>query len=137
VIDHSEIESLSQLLVEEPEIKDTLLRTGHQLQPNRKPEQFVTLAELALLPVFYPVLVYLTRNMLFPWLVEGVRYSELWRVKFRNWVDEQHEIHGVSANDVKLAGQALSSELEKIDSQEVQKAWERFAELFPSTTKKE
>ena len=87
-------------------------------------------AELAGIALLFPVVKYIIKNFGLPWLHEAKRYSELWRQKFHNWVNEQYSKHGMDPDEIEAAGETLVKELEATTDSNAQKSWERLAGLL-------
>ena len=68
--------------------------------------------------------VFIVRNIGLPWLHEASRYSDLWRLKFHEWIHTQYEKHGFDPDEAEAFGEALRVELEKTSESEVRAAWE-------------
>lgn len=118
-----------QLVSQDPALASPLRNAAGSIQPRTR-GTFGTPTELAAIALLFPVVSYIIKNFGLPWLHEAKRYSDLWRQKFHNWIDEQQRQHGLNPDEVEVAGQALVRELEAITDAGAQKAWERLAELL-------
>ena len=53
-------------------------------------QQFVLgIGEAAALVFMFPIAQFVLTQIGLPWLYEAKRYSELWRLKFHEWIDGQ------------------------------------------------
>lgn len=109
------------------------IRAAAAAVATRPRETLGTPTEIASIAVLFPVVVYIVREIGLPWLYETKRYSELWRIKFHNWVNKQYLEHGLDPDVAKAAGEVLRRDLEAIKDASVRKAWERFVELLVKT----
>ena len=75
-------------------------------------------------------MIFITTVIGLPGLREVKQCSELWRLKFHNWIDQQQRRHGFDLDAAEAAGEALRRVLEKILDSNARKACERFAELL-------
>lgn len=114
----------SNLVAQEPEVEATLLKVFSKVDRN----SYSAISEVIALSALLPVVVFLVREVGMPWLYEGKRYSELWRAKFHEWIDNQYEKEGFDPDLTEAAGAELIEKLENTNSSTTREAWERFAE---------
>ena len=65
-----------------------------------------------------------------PWLHEAQRYSELWRLRFHDWIDGEYRSAGLDPDQAEAAGEALRVALEETTESGARKSWERLAALL-------
>jgi hypothetical protein len=85
--------------------------------------------EWAAIAVIFPVAVFIVRNIGLPWLHEASRHSELWRLKFHEWIDTQYEKEGFDPDEAEVFGEALRVELEHANDEATRTAWEQLSAL--------
>ncbi len=90
----------------------------------------VGVGEAAILVLMFPIARFILTQIGLPWLFEAKRYSDLWRLKFHEWVDTQYQKEGIDPDQAEAAGEALRKELEKITDPGTRAAWERLAKLL-------
>lgn len=121
-------EEFEQLVSQNPFLSTSIRSAAAAIPASR--DTFGPAGELAAIAVLFPVVVFVVKEIGLPWLHELKRYSELWREKFHNWVDEQYRKHGLDPEAAEAAGAALRRELESVTDGGARKSWERFAELL-------
>jgi hypothetical protein len=117
-----------QLVSQDPALAEPIINAARSITPRTRGT--FGAAELAGIALFFPVVKYIIKNFGLPWLHEAKRYSELWRHKFHNWVNEQYSKHGMDPDEIEAAGEVLVKELEGVTDSTAQKSWERLAELL-------
>jgi hypothetical protein len=85
--------------------------------------------DLGLIAMF-PIVLFLIKEVGLPWAYEATRYSEVWRQKFHDWIDQQSKKQGQDPDALAARTEALRKELERIKALDVQKAWETLAEAL-------
>ena len=127
----------------EVEFRDAVSRDPMLAGPLRdaaaaaRAQQYVIGVDDATLLVFiYPIARVILTQIGLPWLGEGARYADLWRLKFHKWVDEQYRHHGLDPDQAEAAGDALRQELEQTTDATARAAWEQLAKKLtdPSNT---
>ena len=83
--------------------------------------------EAAALKVVMPVARFILKEIGLPWKSEPKKYADLWREKFRPWIEGQIKEHRLHPYAVETAGNTLRHELEAMTDPEARSAWERFA----------
>jgi len=78
----------------------------------------------------YPLVRFVIREIGLPWLHEASRYSDLWRLRFDKWIDEEYHKQDIDVEKARKAGVALREELRKITDKNDRKAWEQLAALI-------
>ena len=100
-------------------------------------QQFALGLDDALLIVFmFPIVRFILTRVGLPWLYEAGRYSELWRLRFHRWLDDEYEHQGFDPIAAEAAGEALRRELERTTDVSARASWERLRALMgdgPST----
>ena len=122
-------EDFERFVSQEPAVEAALTSAARAAQPTRT-RSFGTPVELAAVAVLFPVVSYVVKHIGLPWLYEAKRYSELWRLKFHRWIDEQHRKAGFDPDQAEAVGQALRRELETTTDQAARAAWQRLADLL-------
>lgn len=84
----------------------------------------------AALVALFPVVHFVVTRIGLPWLYEASRYSELWRLKFGSWIDNEYQRHGFEPDAAEAAGEALRRELEQTLDVGARAIWERLAEVL-------
>lgn len=121
-------EEFQQLLEQDPALAAPIREAVRTL-----PSQTMGMAsptEWAAIAAFFPVAVFIVRNIGLPWLHEASRYSELWRLKFHDWIDTQYKKQGFDPNQAEAFGEALREQLQATNDKAVRKAWERLCPLL-------
>jgi hypothetical protein len=119
-------EEFEQLVSEEADLKTPLLAAAAAI-PLRVLETLDTSTELATIVGLFPVVSYIVKEIGLPWRFDPKRYTELWREKFRPWIEGQYSEHELHPYAVESFGNALRHELEVTIDRDFQVAWERFA----------
>ena len=121
-------EEFEKLISEDPALATPIHNAVAAIPRSR--EAFGTVTELAAIVILFPVVKYIVTDIGLPWLYEAKRYTELWRLKFHRWIDEQHQKHDLDPDAAEAACNALRRELEAIKETKARKSWERFASLL-------
>jgi len=95
--------------------------------PVRALEKEGALPEEVALAVIFAVTTHIVTQIGLPWQSESRNYADLWRQKFRPWIDQQHQEGGFNPYAVESAGNALRRELESLTDSSSRESWERFA----------
>jgi hypothetical protein len=90
----------------------------------------IELGEAAALVFMFPIARFILVQIGLPWFYEAKRYSELWRLKFHNWIDEKSRKEGIDPDQAEVAGEALRKELEKTTDLQARAAWEKLSKLL-------
>lgn len=88
------------------------------------------ISEAILLSTLLPLTSYVIREIGLPWLHEVKRYSELWRLKFDTWIDQQYKDNNIDKEQARLAGDKLRAELEATTDPQLQASWQRVTQLL-------
>ena len=88
------------------------------------------LAEAAAIVLLFPVARFIVTNVGLPWLHEGGRWAELYRLKFRDWIDSKYNEAGFDPDAAERAGEALREELTRTTDRGAQQAWENLQSLI-------
>ena len=121
-------EEFQQFLQTEPDLKAVFDDVADKLPTNQ--QTFGTPVELAAIAILFPVAQFVVVRVGLPWLYEAGRYSELWRLKFHRWIDEQYAEHGINPEAAEAAGEELRKKLESTTEAGVKAAWERFQSVL-------
>lgn len=97
----------------------------------------VGLGEAAAIAALFPLVRFVVSHIGLPWLHEVGRFSELWRLRFHDWIDGQYDKRGLDPDAVEAAGEALREELEGTSDPGARAAWERLAQLLGAGEKKD
>lgn len=97
------------------------------------PKQYAVVTEVAVVALMFPIARYALVHIGLPWLHEAKRWSELWRQKVHQWIDEQYEQEGLDPDAAEAAGEALRAELERITDTSARSSWERLADQLKAT----
>jgi hypothetical protein len=81
--------------------------------------------EAVLIALMFPIAQFVVTQMGLPWLYEAGRYSELWRLKFHRWLDEEYHAGGFHPEQAEAAGERLREELQRTTDAHARAAWER------------
>src|SRR5262245_19133814 len=119
-------EEFQTLVTKEPDLAGPIRRAATAAAPGT----FGPPTELAAIALMFPIVVFVVRGIGLPWLYEAARYSELWRLRFHDWIDGQYQQAGLDADQAEKAGEALRSELESTTEAGARGAWERLAQLL-------
>jgi hypothetical protein len=122
-------EEFERLISQDPALA-TPIHNAARAVPPRTRGTFGTPLELAAIALLFPVVSYVVKGIGLPWLYEAKRYTELWRLKFHNWIDKEYRKHGFDPDEAEAFGEKLRRELESVTDANAQKSWERFAELL-------
>src|SRR5947207_13688248 len=80
-------EEFRQLVSQDPVLATPLKRAAAAADS----QQFTLgIGEAAALAFMFPIAQFVLTHIGLPWLHEAKRYSELWRLKFHEWIDEQY-----------------------------------------------
>lgn len=121
-------EEFEKLISDDPALTTPIRKAAADIPRSR--QAFGTPTELTAIAILFPVVKYIVTDIGLPWLHEAKRYTELWRLKFHRWIDEQHQKHDLDPDTAEATGNALRRELETITETSAQKSWERFASLL-------
>ena len=121
-------EEFEKLISEDPALVAPMRKAAAAISHKRM--TFAATTELAAIAVVFPIVIFVVKEIGLPWLYEAKRYSELWRLQFHKWIDEQYRGHGLDPDATEAAGNALRRELEAITETKARKSWERFATLL-------
>jgi hypothetical protein len=88
------------------------------------------LLEGAALALMFPLVSFIVTQTGLPWLHEAQRYTELWRLKFHQWIDGQYRQAGFDPDQAEVVGGALRAELERTTDANARAAWERLRQLL-------
>jgi hypothetical protein len=119
----------ADLVSRDPALEATLCPAADEI-PDRPQSACGAPLEMAAVVALFPLVVFLVKNIGLPWLYEAARFSELWRQKFHDWLDEQCRRYNMDPEALQAAGEALRKELEALTEKDVKKSWERLAELL-------
>jgi len=117
-----------RIVSEDPKLAEPL-RNAAKAVPQAS-AKFGASGGLAALIIFLPAVTFIVNEIGLPWLYEAKRYSELWRLKLHDWIDEQYRKHGFDPATAEATTEALRHELEAITDENTKKSWERLAELL-------
>lgn len=109
-----------------PFLAGPISRSGMVVSPPMR-DSSRTASELAAIVVMYPLVRYAITQIGLPWLYEARRYSELWRVRLHEWIDEQCRTNGYNPKTLARASEALRRELEAVTDAKARQSWERLA----------
>lgn len=84
----------------------------------------------AAIALLWPVASYVVSAIGLPWAYEAKRYSELFRLKFHKWINEQYERHGFNPDEAEAAGEELRRQLEQVTDAGARASWERFQDML-------
>lgn len=111
-----------RIVKEEQAVRVALERVARAIQAEEA--KFFTGGETPVYAVLIPVMCFVAKETLLPWLHEAGRWTDIWLVKFRQWVDEQYREHGLDPVQAKIASDALRQELRAVSTKEDQASWE-------------
>ena len=117
-------DEFQQLLEQDPALATPIREAARAL-----PRRSMGIGGLAAIAALYPVAIFIVRNIGLPWLHEASRYSELWRLRFHDWIDTRPEEHGLGPDEAEAFGEALRVQLERTNDNAVRTAWERLCTL--------
>jgi len=127
-------EEFQEIVTEEPALKHMLQRTATGVMRQQGDAGSfglgVPVTEIGALVLFFPIVRSVVFRVGLPWLRSVERYSELWRMEFDRWVDEQYEQRGIDPLAARSASEALLSELNKSADADCRRAWERLLSLL-------
>jgi len=122
---HEEIE---QIISQDQHLRAPIETVAEHIFASR--QTFGAAADITAAAIILPVTIFVVKEIGLPWLHEMKRYSDLWRLKFNKWIDQQYKKHGVDTDMVIRASKVLRKELEKITDEQAQQSWEKFAALL-------
>ena len=124
-------DEFQQLLEQDPALRGPIsaaARAGGG--PGTRSAFGVGVTEAAVVALMFPVASYIVREIGLPWLYEAKRYTEIWRLKFHDWIDGKYGEHGLDPDQAEAAGEALRKQLEEITGADDKASWERFLDLL-------
>jgi hypothetical protein len=80
--------------------------------------------------LMYPVVSFVLREIGLPWNSDARRYADLWRSKYRRWIDEQSEELELHPYAVEAAGTELRRQLEVTLDTDIRSSWEQLSSLL-------
>jgi hypothetical protein len=110
-----------------PALRASLQSVAADLKP-RVRGVFTSPMEIAGLALLFPLVSFIIKKIGLPWLISASKFSELWRLKFDNWVDEQVRKHGATPEQLTAAGEKIRTDLESLSNGDVKQVWEALAE---------
>ena len=121
-------ERFKEIISEDPSLAIPI-RNATVSIPIRRSGPFGTSIDITIMFVIYFIL----KEIGLPWAYEAKRYSELWRLRFNKWIDEQYSKHEIDPEDARAFGESLRKELENISKQDDRKSWDRLLVLILSS----
>ena len=115
-----------EFLADEPELRRAIVQSAGAA----KSRQFTGLTETAAVVLMFPVLSFVLQQIGLPWLHEAKRFSELYRQKVHQWIDERYRADGFDPDAAEEASEALLVKLEQTTNPSLRAAWERLREAI-------
>jgi hypothetical protein len=83
-----------------------------------------------IIAVMFPIVVFILKEIGLPWQFEARAYADVWRQKYRSWIDDQLDELGLHPYAVESAGTELRRQLTEETDGGLKQAWERLADLL-------
>lgn len=77
--------------------------------------------------LMFPIVSYVLKEIGLPWHYETRTFADLWRDKYRPWIDDQLEEQGMHPYAVESAGTELRHQLETLTDIDARRLWEELA----------
>ncbi|HLZ27389.1 MAG TPA: hypothetical protein VKV73_08725 [Chloroflexota bacterium] len=119
-------DEFEQAVAADPALAGPMTRAAAQVPADR----LTGVEDAAIVALMYPIARYVVVQIGLPWLYEAGRYTELFRLRFHDWVDGEYRRSGRDPEAARLAGEALRHELEKVTDSGQRSAWERFKDAL-------
>jgi hypothetical protein len=132
-----DFETLEKIVGQEPKLADSLSRAAAEIGPIQRDtrsfnvDPVSTAAGLGALVILFPVVNGIVCKIGLPWLKTLANYSELWRQRVEQWINEQYEQTGFDPEKTRTASEAMLKELLATTDAETRSAWQRLIELLP------
>ena len=127
-------EEFEEFVETEPNLKQSLEQAVSGVHPSGSEtlsfDMVSTAAGLGALVILFPVINRIVRQIGLPWLKTLENYSELWRKRVEQWIDEQYEQRGFDPETTRAASESLLKELQETTDTETRSAWERLLDLL-------
>lgn len=124
------LQEFESVVSQDEDLSRTIQSTASALKPPISDGKFEWLATAGVGLVVFALARFILVRIGPPWLHEAERFSELWRQRFHDWVDEQYRARGYDPESVAAAGAELRKELEQIKDEKVQRKWDNLAKLL-------
>lgn len=132
-----EFERFEKIVQQEPKLAESMARSAAGINPVQGDtrsfsiDPVSTAAGLGALVILFPLVNGIVCKMGLPWLKTLANYSELWRQRAEEWINEQYEQGGFDPEKSRAASEAMLQELLKTTDDETRGAWRRLIELWP------
>jgi hypothetical protein len=83
-----------------------------------------------IIALMFPVVSFVLREIGLPWKSEAKSYADLWRAKYRRWIDEQTDELDLHPYAVEAAGTELRRQLAATSDIDVRGSWEQLSNLL-------
>ncbi len=80
--------------------------------------------------LMFPVVSFVLKEIGLPWRSDAKSYADLWRSKYRRWIDEQTDELDLHPYAVEAAGTELRRQLAATADTGLRASWERLADLL-------